>query len=211
MAKIERVRETWSRPITAEYLAQQASFGWKLVSVIWEREIEPDPGEPSPRQEDPPYGLRVAADGVHLEENTAELEVLLVRDAIPLAFPVPDGSKFTAKMTYWPGPRVTPCPIPLVVKPAPETEFCCKVSELPPVLEKVTPCVVPAPTATSPKSTLELYMVKTAAGAGLDVPPPLPLPLPQPDAVSTPARSADHNQLILVFIPNFLHGPVGCT
>src|SRR5207247_8198208 len=32
----------------------------------------------SPREEDPPYGLRVAADGVHLEENTAELEVLLV-------------------------------------------------------------------------------------------------------------------------------------
>jgi len=78
MAKIERVRETWSRPITAEYLARQASFGWKLVSVIWEREIEPDPDTPSPQQEDAPYGLRVAADGVHLEENTAELEVLLV-------------------------------------------------------------------------------------------------------------------------------------
>ena len=78
MAKVERVHETWSRPITAEYLARQASFGWKLVSVTWEREIEPDPGGPSPRQEDPPYGLRVAGDGVHLEENTAELEVLLV-------------------------------------------------------------------------------------------------------------------------------------
>src|SRR5260370_4341880 len=78
MAKIERVRESWSRPISDEYLAQQASFGWKLVSIVWEREIEPDPGSPSPRQEDAPYGLRVAADGVHLEENTAELEVLLV-------------------------------------------------------------------------------------------------------------------------------------
>src|SRR6266536_5625931 len=78
MAKIERVRETWSRPITAEYLAQQASFGWKLVSVVWEREIEPDSGAASLRLEDAPYGLRVAADGVHLEENTAELEVLLV-------------------------------------------------------------------------------------------------------------------------------------
>lgn len=78
MAKIERVRETWSRPITAEYLARQASFGWKLVSVIWEREIEPDAGCPAPQQEDAPYGLRVSADAVHLEENTAELEVLLV-------------------------------------------------------------------------------------------------------------------------------------
>ncbi len=78
MAKIERVHETWSRPITTEYLARQASFGWKLVSVTWEREVEPDPGGSSRRQEDPPYGLRVAGDGVHLEENTAELEVLLV-------------------------------------------------------------------------------------------------------------------------------------
>jgi hypothetical protein len=78
MAKIERIRETWSRPLTAEYLAQQASFGWKLVSVVWEREIEPDAGDRSPRQEAPPYGLRVSADGVHLEENTAEVEVLLV-------------------------------------------------------------------------------------------------------------------------------------
>ena len=78
MAKIERVHETWSRPITADYLARQASFGWKLVSVTWEREVEPDPGGSSRRQEDPPYGLRVAGDGVHLEENTAELEVLLV-------------------------------------------------------------------------------------------------------------------------------------
>jgi len=78
MAKIERVHESWSRPITAEYLARQASFGWKLVSITWERDIEPDPNSPSPRQEDAPYGLRVAADGVHLEENTAELEVLLV-------------------------------------------------------------------------------------------------------------------------------------
>src|SRR5688572_16324790 len=76
MAKIERVRESWSRPITKEYLAEQASFGWKLVSVVWEREIEADADEPF-HQEDTPYGLRVAADGVHLEENTAELEVLL--------------------------------------------------------------------------------------------------------------------------------------
>src|SRR5258708_23887128 len=78
MAKIERARETWSRPIPAESLAQQASLGGKLVSVVWEREIEADPNDPSGRQEDPPYGLRVAGDGVHLEENTAEIEVLLV-------------------------------------------------------------------------------------------------------------------------------------
>ena len=78
MAKIERVRESWSRPITADYLAKQASYGWKLVSVIWEREIEPDADMLPPRQEEAPYGLRVSADGVHLEENTAELEVLLL-------------------------------------------------------------------------------------------------------------------------------------
>src|ERR1700687_3046693 len=75
-----------------------------------------------------------------------ELEVLLVRDTIPLAFPDPDGLKLAARVTNWPGAKVTPEPIPLVVKPAPETEFCWRVSDLPPMLEKVTPSVVVAPT-----------------------------------------------------------------
>ena len=58
------------------------------------------------------------------ERLIGEVNVLLETDAIPLAFPVPGGLKLTARVTYWPGPRVTPVPIPLVEKPAPETEFC---------------------------------------------------------------------------------------
>ena len=134
-----------------------------------------------------------------------ELEVLLVRDTIPLAFPDPEGLKLIARVTNWPGARVTPDPIPLVANPAPETEFCCRVSELPPVLEKVTPSVVVAPTATSPKSTLELYMVRFGT-TGLDVPPPPP----QPAAARTPARKLIRNQSILIFMLNFRCKPLAC-
>ena len=97
----------------------------------------------------------------------AALEVLLVSETIPLAFPVADGVKLTARVTYWPGARVTPCPIPEVMKPEPETVSCCSVSEPVPVLAKVAPSVVVAPVATSPKSTLESYMVRIA-DAGME-------------------------------------------
>jgi hypothetical protein len=130
-----------------------------------------------------------------------ELEVLLVRDTIPFAIPVPDGSKFTARVTYWPGAKVTPAPIQLVVKPAPETEFCCRVRELPPVLEKVTPKVLVAPTATFPKSALELSMVKIGS-PGLEGPPPPP----QPVAARIPARRPRRSESILIFILHFRWG-----
>src|ERR1700680_4235741 len=134
-----------------------------------------------------------------------EPEVLLVSDTIPFAFPVPDGLKLTIRVTYWPGAKVTPAPIPLVVNAAPESEFCCRVSALPPVLERVTPCVVVFPTATSPKSTLELYMVKIG-NPGLEAPPPPP----QPVTARTLARRPG-NQSILVFIRSFRFGPLACA
>ena len=55
---------------------------------------------------------------------TGVFDVLVVRDTIPLDFPVPEGVKLTARVTYCPGSSVIPCPIPEVMKPAPETAFC---------------------------------------------------------------------------------------
>lgn len=89
-------------------------------------------------------------------------EVLLVSDTVPVARPVTDGSKLSASVTFWPEFNVIPCPMPLVVKPAPETEFCCKVRGPEPELAKVIPTVMEFPTATSPKSALEPYMVRMA-------------------------------------------------
>lgn len=71
----ERVRETWSGPISAEYLAKQAEFGWRLSTVEWERDI--DSQAPFAYRETVPYGLRVSADCHHLEENPDETQVLL--------------------------------------------------------------------------------------------------------------------------------------
>ncbi len=67
------------------------------------------------------------------------------------------------------------------------------------MLEKVTSSVVVAPTATSPKSTLELLKAKDGEGGGSGG-AELELPPPQPAAAKTPARKATCNQLILVFM-----------
>ena len=36
---VERVRQQWSGPVSTDYLSKQAEFGWRLVSIEWEREI----------------------------------------------------------------------------------------------------------------------------------------------------------------------------
>jgi hypothetical protein len=81
MSKRERVREMLSGPLTPEHLKQKAGQGWSLigVSVEWEREIEADQshGEATGLREEVPYGLRVAQDGLHLEEHTPEKETLV--------------------------------------------------------------------------------------------------------------------------------------
>jgi hypothetical protein len=133
---------------------------------------------------------------------------LHVRDTIPLDFPVPEGVKLTARVTYWPGSSVIPCPIPDVMKPVPETAFCWSVRELVPVLASVAPRVAVVPVATSPKSTLELYIVRTgtACGAvgmeGIEFPPPPP----QPVADSPPARRAMCNHWRIFSAVLFLKG-----
>jgi hypothetical protein len=139
-----------------------------------------------------------------------DVEVLLVREMAPDAAPVPAGSKLTVSVTNWPGAKVTPEPMPLSLKPVPETEFCCRVSEAAPVLAvfaKVAPSVLVVPTATSPKLALVLYIVKIAAGGGggVVVPPPplLVLLLPQPAAVTIPARRKTGAHLIFFVMIDF--------
>jgi hypothetical protein len=75
MAKLQRVREALSGPLSQDHISQKASEGWKLTALEWEREIEEPAGALS---EEVPYGLRVAADCSHLEENTAEKQALIL-------------------------------------------------------------------------------------------------------------------------------------
>jgi hypothetical protein len=83
MKKIDRVREKITILPTSTYLSKMHDAGWKLVALEWEREIDV-PGEPpaavsaeptSPAEEIP-FGLRIAADCRHLEEDPLEMETL---------------------------------------------------------------------------------------------------------------------------------------
>jgi hypothetical protein len=82
MADGERIRESLQGPLDATYLKQREQAGWKLVAVEWERTAEAPavpspPAEPAPNLEEAPFGLRVAGDCEHLEQNPAEMQFLL--------------------------------------------------------------------------------------------------------------------------------------
>jgi Recombinase len=78
MARIERIRESFDRPLELEYLRERERAGWRLVGVEWERETqEAEPESAPPSLQEAPFGTRVAADCESLAENPAEMEFLL--------------------------------------------------------------------------------------------------------------------------------------
>ena len=77
MAKIERVREVLSEPLSPELLKQKAAAGWKPVAVEWQREVETvEP--PGTLVEDVPFGLKIAEDCERLVENPNEKQALML-------------------------------------------------------------------------------------------------------------------------------------
>ncbi len=82
MKKTEWIRETLPAWPDRDYLRQKEAAGWRLVAVEWEREIDIAPEthvfhpEVGQSTEEIPYGLRVASDCHHLEENPSEMEIL---------------------------------------------------------------------------------------------------------------------------------------
>jgi hypothetical protein len=76
MAKVERIREVLSRPFDESYFRAKLSEGWRLIAVHWERDVEGSPSEPARWTEEVPYGLRVADDCIHLEEDPVERRAL---------------------------------------------------------------------------------------------------------------------------------------
>lgn len=71
MAK-ERMRQEVPESFGPDDIARQSEAGWKLVAVEWERERE----DGSQRAEDVPFGLQIAGDARHLEDNPYEQEIL---------------------------------------------------------------------------------------------------------------------------------------
>ncbi|HTP70269.1 MAG TPA: hypothetical protein VMJ35_15270 [Dongiaceae bacterium] len=84
MKKVDRIREKITILPTATYLSRMHDAGWKLVALEWEREIEVPgdapqefPGElDAPGSEEIPFGLRIASDCRHLEDDPQEMETL---------------------------------------------------------------------------------------------------------------------------------------
>jgi hypothetical protein len=78
MKKTEWLRETLSSWPGPDYQREKATAGWRLVAIEWEREIEAEVerGEQAQPAEEIPYGMRIAADCHHLEENPSEMQVL---------------------------------------------------------------------------------------------------------------------------------------
>ena len=79
MAKMEWVREALTAWPSPEYLRQREAAGWRPVAVEWEREAQVEPAAASAETaggEEIPYGTRIAADCLHLEDNPAEMQVL---------------------------------------------------------------------------------------------------------------------------------------
>jgi hypothetical protein len=90
MMRIERIREVLSFPLDQEYLSQKSAEGWKLVAVEWERAAEVPPSQSGWTFQEVPFGLQVAADCLHLEENPPEMEVLkLLLEMIVQDFSLP--------------------------------------------------------------------------------------------------------------------------
>jgi len=80
MKKHERIREKVTILPTSMYLSKMHDAGWTLVALEWEREIEvsgqPEPPEELLAGEEIPFGLRIAADCHHLEDDPLEMQTL---------------------------------------------------------------------------------------------------------------------------------------
>jgi hypothetical protein len=73
MPEQERVRDFMSAAPSADYFKEKTGQGWKLVAIEWERGAAA-----AMPMEEVPFGLRVASDCRRLEEDPAEMRVLVL-------------------------------------------------------------------------------------------------------------------------------------
>ncbi|HEY6253593.1 MAG TPA: recombinase family protein [Candidatus Angelobacter sp.] len=78
MARVERIRQAVAGPVDAEHMRQKTEAGWRLVALEWQREIPGEEAESETLIQDIPYGLRVAGDCLHLEEDPDEKNALVM-------------------------------------------------------------------------------------------------------------------------------------
>lgn len=86
-----RVRETVWEPPSPQMLLEKAKKGWTLVALEWEREMQPDEIASNTLATDVPYGLRITANTLTLEEDPQERAILtamlelVVNDDVPFS------------------------------------------------------------------------------------------------------------------------------
>jgi hypothetical protein len=73
MATRETLRDLVAGGLDADLVRQRQAAGWRMIAVLWEREI---PGPSTGDMLEVPYGKRVARDCHHLEEDPEENEIL---------------------------------------------------------------------------------------------------------------------------------------
>jgi hypothetical protein len=71
-----RVRETVWEPPSPQYLVEKARKGWTLVALEWEREMNAEEAASMGLACDVPFGLRIAANSLTLEEDPQERAIL---------------------------------------------------------------------------------------------------------------------------------------
>jgi len=77
----KRMRDLITGELTLDYFMRRSAEGWKLASVEWVREVEdalPDAEKVLSTSTEVPYGLQIADEGDHLEENPLESTVLMM-------------------------------------------------------------------------------------------------------------------------------------
>ena len=76
MANVERTRQVIAGQFGPEDLQRKLEEGWKPVAIEWERQIMAEAVPATTAAPEVPFGLRVAGDCSHLEEDPKEREVL---------------------------------------------------------------------------------------------------------------------------------------
>jgi hypothetical protein len=78
--KIDRMREKVNILPTSDYLSKMHDAGWRLIALEWEREVDVSGEPPEPvaelGSEEIPFGLRIASDCRHLEDDPLEMQIL---------------------------------------------------------------------------------------------------------------------------------------
>ena len=76
MSNIERTRQVITGQFGSEEFQHKLNEGWKPMAIEWERVVAAEAEVQTAAAPEVPYGLRVAGDCAHLEDDPREREVL---------------------------------------------------------------------------------------------------------------------------------------